>query len=57
MTPTQTDQRPQECKHWNRGRCRIAIKAVYRPRRATPDFVTDFCHGVCPNFTPKTKKK
>lgn len=56
MTPTPTEQRPQECEHWNRGRCRIAIKAVYRPRRATPDFVTDWCRGICHKFTPKTEK-
>lgn len=56
MTPTPTDQRPQECEHWNLGRCRINIKAVYRPRRATPDFINEYCSGICPDFTPKTEK-
>lgn len=56
MTMTPIDQTPSECKHWNRGRCRIAIKAVYRPRRATPDFINDWCGGCCPDYEPKEKK-
>lgn len=58
MTPTPTDrpQKPKECEHWRRGRCAISIKAVYRQRRATPDFVCDYCRGICPDFTPKTEK-
>ena len=57
MTPTPTEQRPQEREHWNRGRCRISIKAVYRPRRVTPDFVKEYCRGICHKFTPKTEKQ
>lgn len=56
MTTTPTKQTPSECKHFYRGRCRIDIKAVYRQRRATPDFVCDYCRGVCPDYEPKEKK-
>lgn len=55
--PTDRPQKPRECEHWRRGWCAIAIKAVYRPRRATPDFVHEYCYGICPDFTPKIKEK
>ncbi len=36
--------------------CQEKGKAVYRPRRATPDFIREYCYGICPKFAPKTEK-
>lgn len=52
-----TTKDPRECKHYKRGWCIIDIKAVYRPRRATPDFIHAKCSGLWNHFTPKTDKK
>ena len=56
MTPTDRPQKPRECEHWRRGRCAIAIKDIYRPRRATPDFICEPCLGICSDYEPKEKK-
>lgn len=61
MTPTPTEQRPQECKHYNHLLCNKGH--IYKIRVGSNPYLyefTDFCdhrHNKtdCPDFTPKNE--
>lgn len=54
MTPTPTDQRPQECEYWCNGICGLMPEFILLNGAFT---LNVWCRGICPDFTPKTKKK
>ena len=54
MTPTPTDQRPQECEHWCNGKCRLTPAFMQTDRGLA---LNVWCRGICPDFTPKTEKQ
>ena len=54
MTPTPTEQRPQECEHWCNGICGLMPEFILLNGAFA---LNVWCRGVCPDFTPKTEKK
>lgn len=54
MTPTPTDQRPQECKHWCDGKCGLTSSFIRTDKGLA---LNVWCRGAnCPDYEPKEKK-
>lgn len=54
MTPTQTERRPQECKHEQDGKC----MAHGKEHTCVLNHIFGEVFALyCPDFTPKTEKK
>lgn len=62
MTQTPTEQRPQECEHYDNFFCNKGH--TYKTRVGSNPYLSEFvgccdhCNNkaICPDFTPKTEK-